>query len=456
MGGAGDEIGPGHRAWVLVARDQAGDVGHIDHEHSPVPFADLGDLVKRDDPRVGAGAGDHQLGFVLAAEGFHLVEIEAFIVLADAVVVDLVQLAREVQVHAVGEVATVRQTHGDDGVARLQGGEIDRHVGAGACMGLHVGRLGAEELAGPLDGQKFDLIDRFATTVVALAGVAFGVFVGEDTALCRQDGRRGVVLAGDHLEAGLLAFALGQDRFPNRRVTRFDRVHAFAFHLVENYWLKPAAPGCSGAQNLIQTHSRMIQHATPALALRAGNVVREVIDQHHAPGRQTGEFLAMAENLSLRFAMSHGMGEHHMVEMAQAGGELPQKPIAVQRGGIAEQKQGALALQTTKPAFHSRVDLENIGKSPVKLLVGFADVELRFDFMAKISRFDLAPFIGVVEGAAETKILNSQGIDGCFGELRQVFGGLGVAEKGNHIAKIEDCRAGFRHGLSPFWNECSF
>ena len=99
--------------------------------------------------RIGAGAGHDQLRPVLLRQPGHLVEVDPLGVAADAVADDVVQLAREVQPHAVGQVAAVGQVHGQDGVAGLQAGEVDRHVGLGPGVRLDVGLLGAEELAGP-------------------------------------------------------------------------------------------------------------------------------------------------------------------------------------------------------------------------------------------------------------------------------------------------------------------
>ena len=84
-----------------------------------------------------------------------------------------------------------------------------RHVGGGvglrAGVGLDVGVLGAEELFGAVAGEVLDDVGELAAAVVALAGVAFGVFVGEDGACGFEDGAADEVLGGDHLEAFVLA-----------------------------------------------------------------------------------------------------------------------------------------------------------------------------------------------------------------------------------------------------------
>jgi hypothetical protein len=79
----------------------------------------------------------------------------------------------------VGQVAAFGQAHAHDRVARLQGGEEHALVGLRARVGLHVGSFGAEQLLDAVDRQLLDDVHVFATTVVALAGIALGVLVGE-------------------------------------------------------------------------------------------------------------------------------------------------------------------------------------------------------------------------------------------------------------------------------------
>ena len=72
-------------------------------------------------------------------------------------------------------------------------------------MGLHVGCFGAKDLLDAVDGQLLGDVDKFAATVVALAWVAFGVFVGEHRALGLQNRLRNDVLRGDQLDLVALA-----------------------------------------------------------------------------------------------------------------------------------------------------------------------------------------------------------------------------------------------------------
>ena len=62
-------------------------------------------------------------------EPLELIVVEALVLLADAVGHDPVELAREVQRVAVGEVPAVCEVHAEQRVARLERGE--EHVGFG-------------------------------------------------------------------------------------------------------------------------------------------------------------------------------------------------------------------------------------------------------------------------------------------------------------------------------------
>ena len=88
----------------------------------------------------------------------------------------------------VGEMAAVGEVHAEDGVAGLERGHIDGHVGLRAGVRLDVGVIGAEKFFGAIDGEMFGDVHEFAAAVIALAGIAFGVFVGEHRAHGFHDG----------------------------------------------------------------------------------------------------------------------------------------------------------------------------------------------------------------------------------------------------------------------------
>jgi hypothetical protein len=125
----------------------------------------------------------------------------------DAVLDGVVQLAGGAYRSTVGQVATVGQAHAQDGVTGRQQGQVDGGVGLGAGVRLDVGVVGAEQLFGAVDGQLLDHVDVLATTVVALAWVAFGVLVGQYRALSFHHRRAGVVFRSDQLNVLFLALS---------------------------------------------------------------------------------------------------------------------------------------------------------------------------------------------------------------------------------------------------------
>src|SRR5260370_3952523 len=72
-------------------------------------------------------------------------------------------------------------------------------------MGLDVGVFRAEEFLGAIDGELFDFVGVFATTVVTLAWVAFSVLVGEDGAHGFEDGFGDEVFRRDEFQPRGLA-----------------------------------------------------------------------------------------------------------------------------------------------------------------------------------------------------------------------------------------------------------
>jgi hypothetical protein len=79
----------------------------------------------------------------------------------------------------VGQVPAFGQAHAHDGVTGFQESEKNGFVGRRAAVGLHVGGFRTKNLFDAVDGQLFGHVHVFAATVIALARVAFGVFIGQ-------------------------------------------------------------------------------------------------------------------------------------------------------------------------------------------------------------------------------------------------------------------------------------
>jgi hypothetical protein len=149
---------------------------------------------------------------VLERQVAHLVEVDALVAGRHPVGDEVVQPAAGVDRRAVGQVPSLVEPQAEDRVAQLEQRHVHRHVGVGAGVGLDVGPLGPEQLAGPGPSQVLHLVDDLVAAVVALGRVALAVLVGEDRARGAQDGGRGEVLAGDELEGGVLALELPVDQ----------------------------------------------------------------------------------------------------------------------------------------------------------------------------------------------------------------------------------------------------
>ena len=109
------------------ARNQTGEVRHIDHQEGSDLVGDLAHAGEVKLTRIGAAAADDHLRLHLNSLGFELVVVDGLGVFANLVSGDVVELAGEVELVAVGEVAAVGEVQAENGFAGLQ----QCHVGGG-------------------------------------------------------------------------------------------------------------------------------------------------------------------------------------------------------------------------------------------------------------------------------------------------------------------------------------
>ncbi len=222
-------VGVRHRVRVDARGDQPRVVRHVDHENRADVFRHLGEAREVDAQAVRRRAGDDQLGLVLVRQPLHRGVVDLFAG-RQAVADHLEPLAAHVQRHAVRQVAAFGQAHSHDRVARLQQPEEHRLVRLRARVRLHVGVGRAEESLAAVDRELLRHVDEFAAAVVALAGVAFGVFVRQLAPLRRHHRGRRVVLRGDEFDVLFLALVLALDDGPQLRVDIGDGGRASLKH----------------------------------------------------------------------------------------------------------------------------------------------------------------------------------------------------------------------------------
>jgi hypothetical protein len=116
----------------------------------------------------------------------------------------VVELAGEVGLGAVGQMAAVGQAHAQHRIARLTQGHEHRRVGLGARVRLHIGIVGAEQLLARSMAKALGDVHVLAAAVVALGRIALGVLVGQHRALRLHHARARIVLGGDQLDVLLL------------------------------------------------------------------------------------------------------------------------------------------------------------------------------------------------------------------------------------------------------------
>ena len=184
---------------------EAGDVSHVHHEVRIHLARDGGHALEVDDARIGAGAAHDELGAHFLGDTLHLVVVDGLGLGVHAVAGEVVVAAAEVHRRAVREMAALGQAHAEHRVAQLDERLVRAQVRVRAAMGLHVGEVRAEQLAGALAREVLHEVDLLAAAVVALAGVPFGVLVGEHTAHGLHDGAGGEVLRRDELHTPPLA-----------------------------------------------------------------------------------------------------------------------------------------------------------------------------------------------------------------------------------------------------------
>src|SRR3954462_13783220 len=96
-------------------------------------------------------------------------------------------------------------------------------------MRLDIDMLGPEELLGPVASQVLHDVHVLATSVVAAAGITFGILVGQHAADRLHHCQAGVVLAGDHFQTVLLADFFGSNGGENGRGFRLEDGHFGSF-----------------------------------------------------------------------------------------------------------------------------------------------------------------------------------------------------------------------------------
>src|SRR5437660_2955075 len=154
-------------------------VRHIDQQQRSTGISDGAHSLKVKDARICAPSPDNELWFFAHRDLLKIVVVDSFRILAHSVGDDLVQLAGEIQFVAVREMPAMGKVESQNGILRLQYGGIGGGIGLRSRVWLHIYMFSVKELFGALASEILDYICEFTSAVIALAGIAFCVFVCE-------------------------------------------------------------------------------------------------------------------------------------------------------------------------------------------------------------------------------------------------------------------------------------
>src|SRR5688572_21791720 len=145
---------------------------------------------------------------MLFSTSFDVIVVDVAGFTRDAVGDELVELAGEICGMSMCEMSAMSEVHTEYGVAGLEEGEVDGHVCLRAAMRLHIGILGAVKLLYAVACKIFDDVDKLASAIVTLSGIAFGVLIRKYAALRFEHGARNEIFACNEFKPVLLAFKL--------------------------------------------------------------------------------------------------------------------------------------------------------------------------------------------------------------------------------------------------------
>ena len=215
-----------------TARDQTGKVRHV-HQVERADFVgDLPHAREINDAGIRAATADNHLGALFFGKLLQVVVIDGLSFLGHSVGDDAISLSREIEMVPVREVAAVRQVQTENGVAGLQHCGVSFHVGLRSGVWLDVGVFRSEKLLGTFAREVFHYVGELAPSVVALAGIAFGILIGEHRAHGFQHGFADEIFRGDQFQSFVLAADFVVDGRSHLGIGFVERAgHVDVFHL---------------------------------------------------------------------------------------------------------------------------------------------------------------------------------------------------------------------------------
>ena len=205
--GRGDDIGMRNRGGMQACSNQACEVRHIDPQRRTDLVRNFAERSEVKVTRVGRPSRDQHAGTLTKRGLANLFRLDAHGLRINLVTNSVVVLTREVDAHAVSEVATMREGETEESISHVRHCHESRRIRLRTRVRLDVDIVRADKNFLRARNRKgLRNIDELASTVVAATRVALGVLVGQDRSLRFKNRARNKVLRGDHFQRALLAF----------------------------------------------------------------------------------------------------------------------------------------------------------------------------------------------------------------------------------------------------------
>ncbi len=193
MGGRASDIRNLHWAGINSGSNQTRHMRHIDKQIRTHFVGNIPKTLPVHYPGIGAKAGNDHFWFVFLRQRFDLLVINLSGFLIKPVLESLENLTGKIYFGAVGQVATMRQAHPQDGIARLQQRQINGGIGLRTRMRLDIGVISRKEFFYPINSQLLGNINILTAAIITFGRITFCVFIGQNGTLCFHHPRTGVI-----------------------------------------------------------------------------------------------------------------------------------------------------------------------------------------------------------------------------------------------------------------------
>ena len=205
MSGAGYNICVFYGVHMKTGCNKAGDMSHIYHEDSADFMCDISDDIEANSSGICACTGNDELRLAFICNAAELIIIYLLILLAYAVRNDIEILTAHIDGAAVGKMTAVAEVHAENCITGVEQRKVYGQVCLCAGMRLNICMLCTEELLNAFTSEVLNLINAFASAVVALSGITFCILVCKVAAHSCHNSLTHKVLRSNKLEVAALA-----------------------------------------------------------------------------------------------------------------------------------------------------------------------------------------------------------------------------------------------------------